>query len=55
VCRESGKEKKKEEEQVVVVVVELFSGTRVWIAVDEARWLYIPPHASNSTELPESM
>jgi hypothetical protein len=27
------------EEQVVVVVMELFSGSRVWIAVDKARWL----------------
>jgi hypothetical protein len=32
----SGKEGKEEQ---VVVVVELFSGSRVWIAVDKARWL----------------
>jgi hypothetical protein len=29
----------KEGKEEVVVVVELFSGSRVWIAVDKARWL----------------
>jgi hypothetical protein len=39
VCRGRVARNVKEGKEEQVVVVELFSGSRVWIAVDKARWL----------------